>query len=56
MNKDRFHSVIGSITPMLGVLTSFQESIEYSLRISGLIVGLIVGLAGLWRIIKNKQP
>ena len=54
MNKDLYHSVIGTLTPMLGVVTSLQENIEYSLRISGLIVGLIVGLASLWRIIKNK--
>lgn len=54
MNKDFYHSVIGTITPMLGVATSLQENIEYSLRISGLIVGLVVGLASLWRIMKNK--
>jgi hypothetical protein len=56
MNKDIYHSAIGTITPMLSVLTSLQENIEYSLRISSLIVGSIVGLASLWRIIKNKQP
>jgi hypothetical protein len=53
MNKDIYHSAIGIITPMLGVVTSLQENIEYSLRISGLIVGLIVGLASLYRILKK---
>jgi len=53
MNKDLYHSAIGTITPMLGVLTSLQENIEYSLRISGLIVGLIVGLVSLYRILKK---
>jgi hypothetical protein len=51
MNKDFFHSTIGTLTPLVAVITSLQENIEYSLRISGLIVGLIVGLASLWRII-----
>jgi len=53
MNKDLYNSAIGTITPMLGVLTSLQENIEYSLRISGLIVGLIVGLVSLYRILKK---
>jgi hypothetical protein len=53
MNKDIYHSAIGTITPMLGVATSLQENIEYSLRISGLVVGLIVGLASLYRILKK---
>jgi len=53
MNKDFYHSAIGTLTPMLSVVTSLQENIEYSLRISGLIVGLIVGLASLYRIIKK---
>jgi hypothetical protein len=51
MNKDIYHSAIGTITPMLGVVTSLQENIEYSLRISGLVVGLIVGLLSLWKIL-----
>jgi hypothetical protein len=51
MNKDFFHCTIGTLTPLVAVLTSFQENIEFWLRISGLIVGLIVGLASLWKII-----
>ena len=53
MNKDIYHSAIGTLTPMLGVVTSLQENIEYSLRISGLVVGLMVGLISLWKIIKK---
>jgi len=51
MNKDFFHSAVGTLTPLVAVITSLQENIEFWLRISGLVVGLIVGLASLWRII-----
>ena len=51
--KDIGHSTIGTIAPLLGVITSLQEQIEYGLRISGLLVGLIVGLLSLWQIIKK---
>ena len=54
MNKDLFHNTIGTLAPLVAVITSFQEDIEFWLRISGLIVGLIVGLASLWRIITKS--
>ena len=53
MTRDVFHSVVGTFAPILGVITSLQEQIEYGLRISGLVVGLIVGLLSLWQIIKK---
>jgi hypothetical protein len=53
MNRDYLGSVIGTVTPLLAVVTSFQEQIEYWLRISGLVVGLIVGLIGLYHQIKK---
>jgi len=53
MIKDIYHSAIGTIAPILGVITSLQEQIEYGLRISGLVVGLIVGLLSLWQIIRK---
>lgn len=53
MNKEFLHSAIGTFVPILGVITSLQEQIEYWLRVSGLVVGLIVGLLSLWQIIKK---
>ena len=44
-------SPIGSIAPWLGVITSLQEQVEYSIRISSLTIGLVVGLINLWRLI-----
>lgn len=42
---------IGSIAPWVGVITSLQEQVEYSIRISSLTVGLLVGIIHLWRLI-----
>ena len=53
MNKEVFHSVVGTFAPILGVITSLQEQIEYGLRVSGLVVGLIVGLLSLWQILRK---
>jgi len=53
MTKELFHSVVGTLTPILGVITSLQEQIEYGLRINGLVVGSIVGLLSLWQILKK---
>ncbi|MFI2792122.1 hypothetical protein [Haloferula sp. A504] len=35
---------MGSASPVLGVITSFQEQIEWHLRILSLLVGLAVGV------------
>lgn len=53
MNRELFHSMIGTLAPILGVITSLQEQIEYGLRISGLVVGLVVGLLSLWQILRK---
>jgi hypothetical protein len=53
MNRELFHSVVGTFAPILGVITSMQEQIEYGLRISGLVVGLVAGLLSLWQILKK---
>jgi len=53
VTRDIYHSVAGTCAPILGVITSLQEQLEYGLRISGLVVGLIVGLLSLWQILKK---
>lgn len=50
-------SPVCSIAPWVGVITSLQEQVEYSIRISSLTVGLVVGLIHLWRLLfKNEDP
>ena len=45
-------AAVGTASPVLGVITAFQEQIGWHLRIASLLVGLAVGvlsLIGLWR-------
>lgn len=37
-------AIVGIAYPVLGVVTSFQEQIEWHLRVASLLVGLMVGL------------
>lgn len=51
-------AVVGTASPVLGVITSFQEQIEWHLRIASLLVGLLVGvlsLIGLWRKLRKRR-
>jgi hypothetical protein len=49
-----FDGPIASIAPLLGVITSFQEQLEYGIRLSSLAIGLVVGSIHLWRLISKK--
>jgi ATP-dependent protease HslVU (ClpYQ) peptidase subunit len=45
----------GSTASFLGLLTSMQEQLEYSLRILSLIIGIAVGAVTLYRSLFRKQ-
>lgn len=46
-------SVVGIVAPLLGVLTSLQEQVEYALRVCSLLIGIAVGAVALYRALKN---
>ena len=46
-------SFAGIVATSLGLITSFQENLEFHLRITSLIIGIAVGLFSLYRIIKK---
>lgn len=48
-----FKALIGMGSPALGVVTSFQEQIEWHLRVASLVVGVLVGLLSLVSIIRK---
>jgi len=45
--------IIGTVSPVLGVVTSFQEQIEWHLRIVSLLVGLAVGILSLVAMVRK---
>jgi hypothetical protein len=46
-------SFTGIMATSLGLITSLQEQVEFSLRIISLIIGISVGLFSLYRILKK---
>lgn len=40
-------AIVGIASPLVGVITSLQEQIEWTLRVSSLVVGLAVGVMSL---------
>lgn len=47
--------IVGTASPVLGVLTSFQEQIEWHLRIASLVVGLAVGVLSLVAMVRKLR-
>ncbi|MCP4894990.1 MAG: hypothetical protein GY911_14410 [Actinomycetales bacterium] len=43
------------MSPVLGVVTSFQEQIEWHLRIASLLIGLAVGVLSLIAMIRKLR-
>jgi uncharacterized BrkB/YihY/UPF0761 family membrane protein len=48
-------AIVGIASPVLGVITSLQEQIEWTLRVSSLVVGLLVGLMSLVGMIRKLR-
>lgn len=48
-------AVVGIASPVLGVITSFQEQVEWHLRIASLMVGLAVGVMSLVAITRKLR-
>lgn len=56
MDFDHFtKTIFGVCAPVLGVLTSFQQEIEWHLRIISLVIGIIVGLLSMWGLIRKVR-
>lgn len=47
--------IVGTVSPVLGVVTSFQEQIEWHLRIASLVIGLLVGLLSMVTMIRKLR-
>jgi len=48
-------SIVGIASPVVGVITSLQEQIEWSLRVASLCVGLAVGVMSLVSMFKKLR-
>jgi len=48
-------AIVGTASPVLGVITSYQEQIEWRLRIVSLLVGLAVGILSLVSMVRKLR-
>jgi len=46
-------AIVGIASPVMGVVTSFQEQIEWHLRVASLCVGLAVGVMSLVAMVRK---
>ncbi len=51
--RDLLHGIAGTVAPALGVVTSFQEQLEWGLRMTSLTIGIVVGLLSLFKLLKK---
>ena len=50
-----FKAIVGVASPVIGVLTSMQHQIEWTLRVASLLVGLIVGVMSLISMVRKLR-
>jgi hypothetical protein len=48
-------AIVGVASPVIGVITSLQEQVEWTLRVASLIVGLIVGIMSMVSMVKKMR-
>lgn len=48
-----FKGIVGTASPVIGVITSLQEQIEWTLRVASLLVGLAVGIMSLVSMVRK---
>lgn len=51
---DVARGTVGTLAPLLGVIASWQQHLEWGLRITSLIVGIAVGAATIWSLLRKK--
>jgi len=49
------NAIIGTASPVLGVIKSYQEQIEWHLRFASLLVGLAVGIMSLVSMVRKLR-
>ncbi len=48
-------AIVGVASPVIGVITSLQEQVEWTLRVASLVVGLIVGIMSLVSMVRKMR-
>jgi len=49
------NGAVGTVASLLGVISTCQEQLEFSVRITGGLIGILVGLITLYNFIRKKK-
>jgi hypothetical protein len=50
-----FNGLVGIASSCFAVITTFQEQLEYSVRMTGALIGCVVGAITLYNLLKEKK-
>ena len=54
MNDSLFIPLIGAVSPTIGFLLSYQDQLEYWLRVLSLVGGIAVAAVTIYKMLKSK--
>jgi len=49
------NGALGMVASFLAVLSSFQEQLEYGVRMTGALIGCLIGVITLYNLLKKKK-
>ncbi len=52
--RDILHGFVGTVAPAVGFVTSFQEQLEWGMRMTSLTIGIIVGILSLANLLRKR--
>jgi len=49
------NGAVGTVASLLGVISTFQEQLEYGVRITGGLIGIAIGLVTLYNFARKRK-
>jgi len=53
--KDSFYAICGTTAPLVAVVTSYQEQVEYSMRIASMVLGMLASAIYIISLIRKMK-
>ena len=53
--RDSFYAICGTTAPLIAVVTSYQEQVEYNMRIASMVIGMLASVIYIISIIRKMK-
>jgi hypothetical protein len=53
--RDSFYAICGTAAPLVAVVTSYQEQVEYSMRIASMVLGMLASAIYIISLIRKMK-